>query len=180
MGLLAGLLSSSGLGAITGLLGTALNKGFALVDAKNQRIEAAAQRAENAEIRAHELATINAHAEVDAEAREAQKNILDLTARAAERLASIQSEAQSAASRSRWVNDFAGMVRPVLTFGLIGALVAAWYTVPATEGTHAALMAQSLDTLCYLASTAVTWWFGDRAQPSAQPAANVVAMRRAA
>lgn len=90
---------------------------------------------------------------------------------------SINAEA-SIQSVSTWVNNLRSLTRPVLTFSLVG--IVAWMFIVMVNavqigGSHAAItdiLGQTavVDILTYIiysvvfsASTAVVWWFGDRA-----------------
>ncbi len=82
-----------------------------------------------------------------------QELVLESTkAENANYLAAIQAEA-SIANTSTWVADLRGSTRPILTYGLV--LITA--AIAATDPTN-----EWIGELVFLASTAVTFWFGDR------------------
>ena len=90
--------------------------------------------------------------------------------------ASIDAEAQTR-TVSNWVNNIRSLTRPVLTFGLVG--VVTWMFIvlmdaiqTGTDNALVALLGQAavIEILTYIiysvvfsATTAIVWWFGDRA-----------------
>lgn len=59
-----------------------------------------------------------------------------------------------------WVDAVRALVRPALTLGLGGFLCAAFFALPAGD----AMRAEMSNSLIFAAVTALSWWFGDRAQ----------------
>jgi len=55
-----------------------------------------------------------------------------------------------------WVDVVRGLVRPVLTIGLVAASVAIYYHADAT------LRAETAGTLLYITTACTLWWFGGR------------------
>lgn len=142
-------------GGATGLLGTA--------------ISAAAEYARERQRHAHEV-----------ELRRLELEMVSAEAASAERIAAIERETETAKAdaaaleasyqaatarmsrgRSRWlvaVDVARGLTRPVLTWVFV-ALVGAMYFSAAATGS---VREQIVETVLYLATTCVLWWFGAR------------------
>lgn len=147
-------------GGATGLLGTALS---AVVD----YFQARADHKREVELRRLDIE----HARIEGDS--------------AERTAAIEAEgerdvaewdAMAASYREagrRWsrpgdgvliqlVDFVRGMTRPVLTWCLLGLTGAIYFLLGATDAHAAALQSRIVDTVLYLATAAVLWWFGQR------------------
>ena len=111
-----------------------------------------------------------------------------MSARASRAIASLSSRAASGArdqaewgamaasyreAGSRWsrpgegvlmqlVDFVRGMTRPVLTWGLVGLVGAIYFMLAASDKHAAALQPRIVETVLYLATASVLWWFGQR------------------
>ena len=133
------LLAGTAAGGITGLIGSLAGKVFGYFE-RNQKIKEKKLEFEQ-ELRLLELE----HTFKSKEREHEQKILIEQNA-ADLRLASYAHDSNTGHA-DQWVINLLRLVRPALTLGLV--LLA--YTMPRTE------------TL-YLATTAVSWWFGDRAR----------------
>ena len=55
-----------------------------------------------------------------------------------------------------------GMTRPLLTWGLVALVGAIYFLLGAVDVAAADLRPRIVDTVLYLATAAVLWWFGQR------------------
>ena len=69
----------------------------------------------------------------------------------------------SVTAGSASVNNALRLVRPFLTIMLIGLVCAIWMTIAKDD---VVLQHQIVDGVLFMASTALAWWFGDRAPHS--------------
>ena len=143
-------------GGATGILGTVVSGVFKFMDRK---AEAADRRDKLAhELKLHELQIQAGQAETENELR-----IAEATTSREQLLASYQHDI-SAGPGYKWVSAILRLVRPTLTFVLIG--LTAWI-YHGLEGTTISggvqLEAYIINTIVYTTSAAVLWWFGDRA-----------------
>ena len=135
-------------GGATGLLGSVFSSAIGLF--KDWRKEKADQAAFDREIQLLQMQSDIAIAESENEAKIAME-----AAYTEMRKASYDHDSKVGRT-SIWVNDILRMVRPSLTFILI-ILVGVIYL---TEDAHRAEITHSV---LYMMSSAVLWWFGDRA-----------------
>lgn len=148
-------LSSIG-GAVTGILGSIIGRGFQIWELKEKRKDRMVDYEQERAKWGHEkeLATMQ-HTmhleEIEAESAAASelKSWDGLTS-------SIDASAKIGESY-RWVNAVQALTRPVLTVGLIACATA----VAAMAGGDT--LNRSAASFAYLATAAVLWWFGDRA-----------------
>jgi len=175
---LLGALGSAGLGTITGLLGSGINKVFGLIEKKQQRKDDELARVEAARVRDHEAVMADKAAALAQGNALAQQQLAAMTQASAERAALAQSTSDErmesmrnaqAERPAQWVENVKSLMRPVLTTVLLALVGYIWHSLRAgdTIPTSAALLASIVDTVIYLAATATTWWFGDRAPASA-------------
>ena len=136
-------------GGATGILGTVLGKVFSFTDFW---IEEKKQKSEHARtIEMHRL-----QAELQAEESERELAIAEAQTASDLRMASYSHDMTS--KSSRWVNDCLRLVRPILTGGLI-VLVGVIYFQSDDIGQQETI----IHSVIYMSSSAVLWWFGDRA-----------------
>lgn len=69
----------------------------------------------------------------------------------------------SAGQGSQWVINLLRLVRPVLTLLLMSLVWVVWLTLAQEDY---GLKTQIIDGVLFMASTALAWWFGDRAPQS--------------
>ena len=147
-------------GGATGLLGTAIS---AVADYFQGRAE------HKREIELRRLDIEHAKAEADS----------------AERVAAVEAEGRRDAAEwdamtasyreagQRWsrpgdggllqlVDFVRGMTRPLLTWGLVALVGAIYFLLGAVDVAAADLRPRIVDTVLYLATAAVLWWFGQR------------------
>ena len=143
-------------GGATGLIGSLVGKVFGFLQVREERKN---RLAEYAHIeRLHELNTQARGVELEAEAA----------------IAATQAEAQMRSEAYRHdtaigqggpvLTFILRMVRPVLTFGLVGLVAYFWIDTDANSDLidANAFKAKLIDTVVYLASAAVLFWFGSR------------------
>jgi hypothetical protein len=136
-------------GGATGLLGSIFGKLFSFVDYFVEE-----KKTSNDHARTLELLELQNR--IGAEESERELAIAESVAASDLRMASYGHDS-SMGTRSLWVVDLLSLVRPILTFGLV-LLVAVLY-FQADAGGKATIEA----SVIFLCSSAVTWWFGDRA-----------------
>ena len=136
-------------GGITGLLGSILTKGIGLFEAYQKRQDMKLQFAQ-------ELELLDRQAKIRATETEGEAMVAREEASANIRMASYQMDDGGASYP--WVAAVLRLVRPALTLVLV-ALVTIIYTTNHDLGSRAELQA----AVIYMASSAVLWWFGDRA-----------------
>lgn len=171
---LLGALGSAGLGTITGLLGSGINKVFALVDKAQQRKDDELARVEAARVRDHEAMMADKAAALAQGNALAAQQLAAITQASAERTTLAQSTSDERMESMRnaqadrpaqWVENVKSLMRPLLTTVLLALVGYIWHSLRTGDAvpTAAALIGSIVDTVIYLAATAITWWFGDRA-----------------
>jgi len=136
-------------GGATGVIGSVIGKAFSFVDAWQEE-----KKAEKDHGRTIEMLRVKN--ESGTEEKEREMAVAEANADANMRMASYQHDAMAGTS-SIWVANLLRLVRPVLTLGLI-ILVGILY-FSADMGGRATIEA----SVIYMTSSAVLWWFGDRA-----------------
>jgi hypothetical protein len=144
-----GLIGSVLTGGATGLVGSLLSKGIGLFEAHQKRKDRELDFA-------HELKLLDKQAELRTAETENELAIANAETAASLREASYAHDS-SMGRPHRWVVDLLRLVRPTLTVFLL-ALVAGIYF--STE--DFAMKAGVIESVLFMASSAVTWWFGDR------------------
>ena len=134
------------IGALVGGAGSALSKWIGIKE-KKQDFEH--------EIKLLEMQKLIAQSETENELAIAQEDSYSLM-----RTASYQHDMTSGRT-SRWVNNTLRLVRPILTLLLISLVWFIWHTT-ADE----AQKADIISNVMFMASAALTWWFGDRSPSS--------------
>jgi hypothetical protein len=135
-------------GGATGIFGSVLGKAFGFVDNWMEEKKAAKDHART-------LDMLRLQAEIGE--REGERELAITQAQAASdiRVASYQHDSALGAS-SRWVVDLLRLVRPFLTFSLIVLMGMIYFSDPIGKNIIEA-------SVVYAGSTAILWWFGDRA-----------------
>lgn len=150
--LLASVLS----GGMTGIIGSVVGGVFKFLDRREEaKAKAAEFQQEQALLR---LQMEAGRAETENELAIAQA----VTSR--EQLVSSYQHDMSTGTGYRWVAGVLRLVRPILTFALIGLTAAFYFTMESDaviDGMQ--LKAYIINTMVYTTSAAVLWWFGDRA-----------------
>jgi len=169
---LASLFASSGFGALIGLLGSWLTK---REERKNLQLKydydlkiAEVRKAEAAAEAAHELAMADKQIERAQVEGDIAKDIKETDAF----IESLKEQTQ--VYGVKWVDALRGIMRPLITIYLlalativtlaIGKLVGGLQSLEQTE--LLTIYKSVINQMVFLATTAVTWWFGSR--PSSQ------------
>ena len=139
-------------GGATGVIGSVIGKLFGFVDYWVEE-----KKADKDHIRTIEM--LRLQNEIGAEENERELAMAEANADANMRMASYSHDSMAGTS-SLWVANVLRLVRPTLTVGLI-ILVGILY-FGADIGGKATIEA----SVVYMSSSAVLWWFGDRAMRS--------------
>ena len=154
-------------GGVTGLLGTAITGVMSFLQERQRHAQEMDLRRLDIELAQTEAMAAERTAAIEAESEREQAQAGMLTA--------SYEEAARRWSRSgdgvlmQLVDVVRGLTRPALTWTLVG-LVAAIYFWLGSSADVDALRARIIDTVLYLATAAVLWWFGARqvSKPRAQ------------
>lgn len=161
----SGGLAGGALGAAFGALGSILNRGLGIFETREKRKDRQLEMAHEVERWGHDL-------KLAAEAREgrieeAKQALAKADAEGSWRglEASLRAEADIGQSWP-WVAAVRALTRPVLTL-LLWILFAVLF-LSAVSGaleaaTAAGVVRTAVETIAFSASTALAWWFGDRA-----------------
>ncbi len=137
-------------GGATGILGSLLSSGLKFLDLWAQEKKADGDHKRTMEM--HRL-----QAELKAEDDERALEAMQAQAAADLKTASYQHD-MSLGKSSRWVTDILRLIRPALTLILVALIGVIYWTVA-----DFAMQQEIVSSTLYMASTAVLWWFGDRA-----------------
>ena len=153
-------------GGATGLLGTVLSGVLGLFKAKQDLKRELALRELDIRLAEAEGASAERVAALEAEgAREAAAwSALDASYREAAQRWSRPGEGGAMV----FVDLVRGLIRPVLTVGLILLAAAIYFSLADDDPSVPALKARIIDTVLYLATAALLWWFGGRAVDKAR------------
>jgi hypothetical protein len=132
-------------GGATGILGTLIGRIVGFYETK-QKYE-------------QELKLLELQAKINAEESERELAIAQAKAASDLRVASYQHDTGTGQG-SQWVTNTLRLIRPALTIVLVIAVIMLWFTA---EQFEADIRTQVVVAIIYLATSAVTWWFGDRA-----------------
>lgn len=138
-------------GGATGVIGSIIGKAFGFIE--NWQKEKFAKNEHERTMDMHKL-----QHEIRAAELEQERDIVLEEAAANLREASYRHD-QSIGKSSIWVNNILRLVRPVLTAMLIGLV--GWFYIDG-DGDDAD-KSTIVNSIIYMASSAVLWWFGDRA-----------------
>ncbi len=144
-----GLITSVLTGGATGLVGSLLSKGIGLFEAAQKRKDRALEFEQ-------ELKLLDKQAALRTAETENELAIANAETAASLREASYRHDS-GMGKPHRWVVDVLRMVRPILTLFLL-VLVGIIYMT----ANDLAMKAGIIDSVLFMASSAVTWWFGDR------------------
>ena len=147
-------------GGATGLLGTALSAVVDFFQARQRHTNEVALRRLDIELAKAEAdgAARAAAIEAESESEQAEWRALEESYREAGRRMSRPGDGWPI----QLVDFVRGMTRPVLTWCLLGLTGAIYFLLGATDAHAAALQPRIVDTVLYLATAAVLWWFGQR------------------
>lgn len=161
MGFLANLLTGAASGGVFGLLGSLIGVGTKIFQAKQ---EAKAKEAE----RAHELKLLALHMEQGD--RETENELAITLEKGAADARTASYSLNMGGETSMWVRDIRGIFRPALTVWLwimipVVIVILRWVLPPAEFALVVTvdLVVYMVQSLVFAASSATTWWFGDRA-----------------
>jgi hypothetical protein len=140
-------------GGIMGMIGSIISKGFSLVD-RHQQAKTKSQEWE------HQRSLLELKQRYAQEQTSQCAQIVQEKEEAQARIHSYQHD-NAIGEGSKWVVNTLRLVRPVLTLGLILLTAMVWH---GTKNTSPELREEITHTILFCATTALTWWFGDRAK----------------
>jgi len=157
---LLGVASSILTGGATGLLGTVITGGFAFLNSRQRHRQEMALRELDLQIMQSEAAGAERIAAIEAEgaSEQAAYGALEASYKAASQRWSRPGEGWAMVA----VDVVRGLMRPVLTLGLLGLTAYIYFEMMARPAFMTALQARIVDTVLYLVTAAVLWWFGQR------------------
>lgn len=132
-------------GGATGLLGTLIGRIVSFYETK-QKFQ-------------QELKLLELQAKIGAEEGERELAIAQAKAASDLRVSSYAHDSETGQG-SQWVTNTLRLIRPALTLMLVMAVIMLWFTA---EQFEVDIRTQVVVAIIYLATSAVTWWFGDRA-----------------
>lgn len=161
-----GSLAGGALGAAFGALGSILNRGMGLLETREKRRDRQIELAHEKERWAHdrEMAADSRAAEA-AQARQALERA-EAEGSWAGLSQSLRAEASLESGAWPWVAAVRALTRPALTvllWLLFAILFVSAMAGVLREETAASVVGTAVDTIAFSASTALAWWFGDRA-----------------
>ncbi len=109
----------------------------------------------------HELALLSKQDEWRAAERESELEMAVIAGQAETLSASYEHDA-SYGTPSQLASTILRFFRPFLTLTLLAVSVWGIYRLAASGNADAALIAASVESLLYLTTLAIAWWFGDR------------------
>jgi len=136
-------------GGATGIIGSVLGKAFSFLDYWIDEKKADSEHERT-------LALLELQNKIGAEETEREMAVADAKYAADQRVAAYHHDASVGVS-STWVVDILRLVRPALTLLLI--LMVGYLYTQSVEAGRATIEA----SVIYMCSSAVLWWFGDRA-----------------
>jgi len=136
-------------GGATGIIGSVLGKAFSFLDYWIDEKKADSEHERT-------LALLDLQNKIGAEETEREMAVADAKYAADQRVAAYHHDASVGVS-STWVVDILRLVRPALTLLLI--LMVGYLYTQSVEAGRATIEA----SVIYMCSSAVLWWFGDRA-----------------
>ena len=148
-----GVISSVLTGGATGLIGSLLSKGIGIFEAGQKRKDKALEYEQ-------ELKLLDRQAVLKTAESENELAITAAQTSAELRTASYAHDA-GMGKPHRWVVDVLRLVRPVLTGFLLILVGGIYFTT-----NDFAMKAGVIDSILFMTSSAVTWWFGDRSLQS--------------
>lgn len=155
---LGGIAASALGGGVTGVIGSVIGRVFGVIEARVKRKDRELEMIHEKDRWEHEAELFAA--QIQARAQEAE--IAIKASEVAGSWNSLQASLDAEASIGKsylWVEAIRALTRPSLTIMLILLLWAAW----ATGALNIDQRGQLLTALIYVSTTAIVWWFGDRA-----------------
>lgn len=143
-------LTSALTGGATGILGSVLGKAFSFLDSWQ-----AEKKAKNEHGRTMEM--LNLQNQLRSRELESERGIVEAEQDGIAKAASYTHD-MSAGISYPWVAAVLRLVRPVLTFSMIGLMLFIYISI-----SDLAQQESIIQSVIWLNSTAVLWWFGDRA-----------------
>ena len=142
-------------GGATGLLGTVVSAGTEYFQARQRHAHEIELRRVEMEMMKTEAASAERVAAIERESEQmrAEHAALEASYRAA--------TTRMSTGDSRWlvaVDVIRGLTRPVLTWGFVALAAVIYFTL----SPHSDIRGQVIDTVLYLTTTCVLWWFGAR------------------
>ena len=150
-------------GGATGLLGTVISAGIGIFERRQRHQEELALRQLDLDVTRAEAASAERVAAVEAESADAEAG-----------WRAFEASHRTAVARwsrgdSAWlvaVDVIRGLIRPVLTVGFLALAAVIYFTLPAPVIPPEGIAARMVDTVLYLTTTTVLWWFGTRPKRS--------------
>jgi len=150
---LIGTLGGGAMGALFGAVGSVLNRGVGIFEARERRQDRVLEMAHEKDRWVHDTSVQAATAEQQLKLTGEQGSWAGLAA-------SVEADGRAPDSY-RWVAAVRALTRPALTVLLWLVFVALFFALPREN--VASLAASAVDTVSFSAATALAWWFGDRA-----------------
>ena len=147
-------------GGATGLVGTVLSGVLGLFKESGERKHEIALRELDIELAKAEANAAERVAAVEAESAEAQAEWGALEA--SYREASSRMSRAHEGGAMKVVDVVRGLIRPLLTVALVAAVIVIFFYVGVPELDAEKMGARIIETVLYLATAAVLWWFGQR------------------
>ena len=143
-------LTSALTGGATGILGSVLGKAFSFLDSWQEE-----KKAKNDHARTMDMARLQS--ELRSEELENERGIVEAEQAGIAKAASYTHD-MSAGISYPWVAACLRLVRPVLTFLMIGLMLFIYISI-----SDLAQQEAIIQSVIWLNSTCILWWFGDRA-----------------
>lgn len=166
------LTASGGAGAILGVVGSMLNRGFGLLELRERRQDRRLDMAHEKDRWGHEVRLHQLQSQLRREESERELALASQALRRAAEEGSWAGLKESVAAEQAlgadwpWVRAVRALVRPALTLTL-WVLFFALFLVSLGAGlpdeTAASVTVRFVDAVTFAATTALAWWFGDRA-----------------
>lgn len=142
-------------GGATGVVGTLVTAGTAYFERRQRHAQEVEMRRVEMEMLQTEAASAERIAAIERESEQmrAEHEALEASYRAA--------TTRMSTGDSRWlvaVDVVRGLTRPVLTWCLLALAAVIYFTLSPQDG----MRGQIIDTVLYLGTTCVLWWFGAR------------------
>lgn len=147
-------------GGATGLLGTALSGVLGFFQSRSERGHEIEMRRLDIDLAKAEAASAERVAAVEAESASEQAEWSALEA--SYREASSRMSGVHERGALKVVDVVRGLIRPLLTVALVAAVIVIFFYVGVPELDAATMGERIIETVLYLATAAVLWWFGQR------------------
>ncbi|MDE0203204.1 MAG: hypothetical protein OXK73_12310 [Rhodospirillaceae bacterium] len=147
-------------GGATGLLGTAMSAAIDFFQSRAEHKREVDLRRLDIELAKTEAGSAERVAAIEAEGARGRAEL--------EAMEASYREASSRMSRAvdgflmKFVDFVRGMTRPVLTWGLVALVGTIYFTLAAGDLAPESTKPRIIETILYLATAAVLWWFGQR------------------